>query len=58
MDPLGYIPMFLSVLKRVEDQSCRRRILIRELLLALGVLVVFLFLGRHLLQWLNLRPSR
>ena len=54
--PVGNIPKFLSVLRRIEDQSSRRSILIQDLLLALGVLVVFLFLGRHLLQWLDLRP--
>ena len=56
MDPLGNIPMFLSVLSQIEDKSRRRKILIRELLLALVVLLFFLFLGKHLLEWLNLRP--
>ena len=53
MDPLGNIPMFLSILNKIPDENRRRKILIRELLLALLVLLVFLFLGRHLLQWLN-----
>lgn len=57
MDPLGNIPMFLSVLSQIEDKSRRRKILIRELLLALVVLLFFLFLGKHLLKWLNLRPQ-
>ncbi len=50
MDPLGNIPMFLSVLSQIEDKSRRRKILIRELLLALVVLLFFLFLGKHLLE--------
>ena len=54
MDPLGNIPMFLSILNKIPDENRRRKILIRELLLALLVLLVFLFMGRHLLQWLNL----
>ena len=57
MDPLGNIPMFLSILNKIPDENRRRKILIRELLLALLVLLVFLFLGRHLLQWLNLQPQ-
>ena len=57
MDPLGNIPMFLSILKKIPDENRRRKILIRELLLALLVLLIFLFLGRHLLQWLNLQPQ-
>ena len=57
MDPLGNIPMFLQILNKIPDENRRRKILIRELLLALLVLLVFLFLGRHLLQWLNLQPQ-
>ncbi len=56
-DPLGNIPMFLSILNKIPDENRRRKILIRELLLALLVLLIFLFLGRHLLQWLNLQPQ-
>ena len=57
MDPLGNIPVFLSVLKTVENESRKRKILIRELLIALIVLLVFLFIGQYLLQWLNLRQE-
>ena len=57
MDPLGNIPVFLSVLKTVENESRKRKILIRELLIALIVLLVFLLVGPHLLKWLNLRQE-
>ena len=57
MDPLGNIPLFLSVLKTVENESRRRKILIRELFFALLVLLLFLFAGEYLLQWLNLRQE-
>jgi multiple antibiotic resistance protein len=57
MDPLGNIPLFLSVLKTVEDESRRRKILIRELFFALLVLLLFLFAGEYLLKWLNLRQE-
>ena len=57
MDPLGNIPVFLTVLKNVESESRKRKILIRELAIALFVLLVFLFIGQYLLQLLNLRQS-
>ena len=57
MDPLGNIPVFLSVLKKVENESRKRKILIRELAIALIVLLVFLFIGQYLLQLLNLRQE-
>ena len=55
MDPLGNIPVFLSVLKNVESETRKRKILIRELAIALLVLLVFLFIGQYLLKLLNLR---
>ena len=53
LDPLGNIPVFLSVLDKV-DPARRTRVLLRECLLALAVLVVFLFLGNYVLQFLQL----
>ena len=53
MDPLGNVPVFLSVLKEVAPER-RRVILIREVLIAYAVLLVFLFLGNHVLRVLNL----
>ena len=43
MDPLGNIPMFLSILNKIPDENRPRKILIRELLLALLVLLYFSF---------------
>ena len=57
MDPLGNIPVFLSVLKKVENESRKRKILIRELAIALIVLLVFLFVGQYFLECLNLRQE-
>ncbi len=56
MDPLGNIPIFLSVLK---DLPTRRRniVLAREMLIALLVLFVFLFAGGHILHALHLRQE-
>ena len=57
IDPLGNIPVFLSVLKKVQNESRKRKILIRELAIALIVLLVFLFVGQYFLEWLNLRQE-
>jgi multiple antibiotic resistance protein len=56
MDPLGNIPVFLAVLKGVAPER-RRAVLVREILLAYVVLLVFLFLGAHLLELLQLEQE-
>lgn len=56
LDPLGNIPMFMSVLSGV-DRRRHFRIIARELLIALGVLVLFLFAGRHILNLLSVSQS-
>lgn len=53
MDPLGNVPVFLSVLDDVAPER-RTRVLVRELLLALVVLVLFLFFGQYVLGFLQL----
>lgn len=53
MDPLGNVPVFLAALKNVPD-SRRWRVLIRELLIALAVLVGFVLAGPVLLNGLNI----
>jgi multiple antibiotic resistance protein len=56
MDPLGNVPPFLSVLKTVAPQR-RRLVLLREILIAYGVLLVFLLIGGALLRFLGLQPE-
>lgn len=56
MDPLGNIPFFLSALKNVPAER-QTRIIVRELLIALLALVLFLFLGRYALDAMNLSAS-
>ena len=57
MDPFGNIPFFLTTLKNVNPQR-QRIIIIRELLIALGVLIVFLFFGQFILKILQIsEPS-
>src|SRR5262245_6279454 len=56
MDPLGNIPPFLSILKAVPPER-RRRVLLREIAFAYIVLLVFLFLGDYVLQFLHLEQA-
>lgn len=56
MDPLGNIPFFLSALKNVPVER-QTRIIVRELLIALLALVLFLFLGRYAMDAMNLSAS-
>ena len=56
MDPLGNIPLFMTSLKTVDERR-RRLVVIRELLIALAVLVGFLFLGQYLLRLLSLSET-
>lgn len=56
MDPLGNLPIFMSALKYLEPKR-RRIIVIRELLIALFVMLLFLFAGNGILSTLDLRPE-
>lgn len=56
MDPLGNVPIFLSVLDEVPAER-RRRVLMRELAVALAVMVGFLFAGPGLMTLLGLSPT-
>lgn len=53
LDPFGNVPFFLSALAQVEEGR-RRRVVARELLIALTVLVLFLFTGQWLLRVLGI----
>jgi multiple antibiotic resistance protein len=53
MDPFGNIPIFLSVLERYDARR-RRRIMIRELVIALLILIFFLFFGKYILAGLHI----
>ncbi len=56
MDPLGNLPVFMSVLKTIEPKR-QRFILLRELLIALAILFIFLFSGQAVLDFLNVRQE-
>ncbi len=53
MDPVGNIPLFVSVLKDV-DPARHARIVAREHVIALVILVAFLFGGRYLMRILGI----
>lgn len=56
MDPLGNLPIFMSVLKNLEPKR-RIIIIIREMLIALLLMMIFLFAGENILSFLNLQTE-
>ena len=56
MDPLGNVPLFLSALRPVEP-SRYRAVILRELGIALAILIAFLFLGQYLLGLLHVSSA-
>jgi len=56
LDPLGNVPVFLSVLRPLPPKR-QRVVLIRELLIALAVLMLFLWCGKFALELMHLRQE-
>jgi MarC family membrane protein len=56
MDPLGNIPIYVALLKELPPKR-QLLVIIRELLIALGVIILFTFLGEYLLTLLNVSPE-
>lgn len=56
IDPFGNLPLFQAVIGNYPAEK-QRRIVIREALFALAILMTFLFLGNQLLTFLHLRQS-
>ncbi|MCR6626710.1 YhgN family NAAT transporter [Pseudoxanthomonas japonensis] len=56
LDPLGNIPVFLSVLKPLAPRR-QRIVVVRELLIALVVLMLFLWGGKYALELMHLRQE-
>ena len=55
-DPLGNMPLFMCVLRSV-DRRLHFKIIARELIMALIILIIFLFAGRHILSLLGISQS-
>ncbi len=56
LDPLGNIPVFLSMLRSLPPHR-QRVVLARELLIALAVLMLFLWGGKYALELMHLRQE-
>lgn len=56
MDPMGNLPVFSSLLRNV-DKKRRRIVLIRELVIALTVMLLFLYSGERILSFLSLQQE-
>ncbi|MEZ0469627.1 YhgN family NAAT transporter [Luteimonas salinilitoris] len=56
LDPLGNVPVFLSMLRRLTPRR-QRVVLARELLIALAVLMLFLWAGKYALELMHLRQE-
>ncbi len=52
-DPLGNIPIFASALRHVAPER-RTRVIVREVLIAFAVLLLFMFFGDRFLRLINL----
>lgn len=56
IDPIGNVPLFLTILKDYDARS-QRRIIARELLIALLFLLLYLFSGQYLQPMLHISES-
>ncbi|QCI23963.1 YhgN family NAAT transporter [Buchnera aphidicola (Macrosiphoniella sanborni)] len=56
MDPLGNLPIFMTILKNLEDKR-RKIVVIREMIIALIFMLLFLFIGEKILITLNLKTE-
>lgn len=56
MDPLGNVPLFLTALRNTPEER-RQWVILRELLIALVVMVAFLFAGQGLMHLLSIENS-
>lgn len=54
IDPLGNLPVFSSILRHI-DKKRRRLVLARELVIALAIMLMFLYAGETILDFLSLQ---
>ncbi|WP_319560006.1 MarC family protein [Marispirochaeta sp.] len=53
MDPFGNIPAFLALLSHMAPNR-RRRVILRELIIALAILIIFLLFGGYILKGMHI----
>jgi len=56
LDPLGNVPLLLSILKNI-DKKRHSKIIIREMIIGLLILIIFLFFGEQFLSLFHLQPA-
>ena len=56
LDPFGNVPLILSILKDVDEKR-RFKIIVRELVIGLAILLVFLFFGSDFLNLFHLETT-
>ena len=56
IDPIGNIPLFLGVLKNVDEER-HKKIILRELIIGFVVLLAFLLFGRYILILLQISET-
>jgi len=56
LDPFGNVPLLLSILKNV-DKKRHSKIIVREMLIGLSILVTFLFFGEQFLSLFHLETQ-
>jgi multiple antibiotic resistance protein len=54
MDPLGNVPLYVSLLKGVDPRR-QRLVIFREMAIALFIIVLFSFLGNGLMDFLHIQ---
>ncbi len=56
MDAFGNVPFYLALLKDFPERR-RRRIILREMLIALAVIFIFAYLGNTFLNFIHVNPA-
>jgi multiple antibiotic resistance protein len=56
MDPLGNIPAFIALLRNFDEKK-QRVIILREMTIALGIILLFNFLGNEILHLIGIDQS-
>jgi multiple antibiotic resistance protein len=56
LDPLGNVPLYIAILKNVAPER-RKKIIMREMLISLMIILLFAVVGEGILNLLNISPA-
>jgi multiple antibiotic resistance protein len=56
VDPIGLVPLYIGLTSHIKAEQ-KKGIIRRAVLISFGVLLVFVFLGKHILRLLNIEPG-